>query len=75
MGMVLPTVERLRELLFEDGRGRVSLDGQREDETFVIEHRGRGWLVFFLERGCTRDSRKHRSEDAACRDLLGRLGQ
>ena len=51
----------------------VSLDGEREDETYVLEHRGRGWLVFFLERGRKRDFRKHSSEDAACRDLLGRL--
>jgi hypothetical protein len=53
----------------------VSLDGERIDETYVLEHRGSGWLVFFLERGDKRDFRKHRSEDAACRDLLNRLAR
>jgi hypothetical protein len=51
----------------------VSLDGERADETYVLEHRGAGWLVFFMERGEKRDFRKHNSEDAACRDLLSRL--
>jgi hypothetical protein len=41
----------------------------------VLEHRGAGWLVFFLERGAKRDFRKHRSEDAACRDLLARIAR
>jgi hypothetical protein len=67
------TVGRLRELVLDGDR--VSLDGERVDETFVLEHRGHGWLVFFLERGRKRDFRKYSSEDAACRDLLGRLGR
>jgi len=67
----LLTVDRLREFLLDGDR--VSLDGERGDETYVLEHRGHGWLVFFLERGRKRDFRKHSSEDAACRDLLGRL--
>jgi hypothetical protein len=70
VGEVL-TVDRLRDLLLDGDR--VSLDGERGDETYVLEHRGRGWLVFFLERGRRRDFRKHNSEDAACRDLLLRL--
>jgi hypothetical protein len=65
------TVARLRDLVAS--RDRVSLDGQRTDDTFVLEHRGSGWLVFYLERGRKREFRKHASEDAACRDLLGRL--
>jgi hypothetical protein len=69
------TVSRLAQLLLDDDQDRVSLNGQRRDETFVLEHRGSGWLVFFLERGRKRDFRKHDSEDAACRDLLGRLGR
>ncbi len=69
------TVTRLRELLPADDRSVVSLDGERADETYVLEHRDAGWLVFFLERGRKRDFRKHGSEDAACRDLLGRLGR
>ncbi len=72
VGEVL-TVGRSRELLLDGDR--VSLDGERGDETYVLEHRGGGWLVFLLERGCKRDFRKHSSEDAACRDLLGRLGR
>jgi hypothetical protein len=41
------TVARLRELLLDDERALVSLDGERADETYVLEHRGAGWLVFF----------------------------
>lgn len=74
MAEVSLTVERLRELLLDGDRAMVSLDGERGEETYVLECRGRGWLVFFLERGRKRDFRKHSSEDAACRDLLGRLG-
>lgn len=73
MSEALLTVERLRELLLDEDQNRVSLEGIRDDETFVLEHRGSGWLVFFIERGQKRGLRKHRSEDAACRDLLGRL--
>ena len=67
------TVARLRDLLFDAERALVSLEGERADETYVLEHRGAGWLVFLLERGRKRDFRKHGSEDAACRDLLNRL--
>lgn len=69
------TVESLRDLLADGDRARVSLDGERADETYVLEHRGRGWLVFFLERGRKRDFRKHSTEAEACRDLLRRLGR
>jgi hypothetical protein len=69
------TVARLRDLLLPDDRALVSLDGERTDETYVLEHRGAGWLVYFLERGRKRGFRKHGSEDAACRDLLARLGR
>jgi hypothetical protein len=69
------TVERLRDLLAGDDEVRLSLDGEREDETYVLERRGAGWLVFYLERGRKRDFRKHSSEDAACRDLLARLAR
>lgn len=68
-------MSRLAQLLLDDDQGRVSLSGQRRDETFVLAHRGSGWLVFYLERGRKRDFRKHDSEDAACRDLLSRLGR
>jgi hypothetical protein len=68
------SVERLKDLLTDNDRARVSLDRERADETYVLEHRGRSWLVFFLERGRKRDLRKHDTEDEACRDLLRRLG-
>ena len=67
------TVERVRDLLTGSDRARVSLDGERADETYALEHRGTGWLVFYLERGRKRDFGKHDSKDAACRDLLARL--
>jgi hypothetical protein len=67
---------RLRDVLAAGGcLNLVSLDGERADETYVLEHRGAGWLVFFMERGAKRDFRKHDSEDAACRDLLARLAR
>jgi hypothetical protein len=68
------TVAAVREALAARGRlSLVSLDGERADETYVLERRGQGWLVFFLERGTKREFRKHSDEDAACRDLLARL--
>ena len=70
------TTSRLREILAANGRlDLVSLDGERTDETYVLEHRGAGWLVFLLERGNKKDFRKHSSEDAACRDVLTRLAR
>jgi hypothetical protein len=66
------TIYRLRSLLVDEDR--VSLSGQQADDTFILEHRGAGWLVFYWERGVKRDFRKHTSEDAACRDVLARLG-
>jgi hypothetical protein len=66
------TVARLQELLLADNP--VSLNGRLE-ETFVLEHRGGGWLMFFWERGRKHNFRKHSSEDAACRDLLDRLAR
>lgn len=42
------TTARLRDLLTASGElDLVSLDGERADETYVLEHRGSGWLVFF----------------------------
>jgi hypothetical protein len=73
VGDVPLTVARLREHLLPNERVLVSLDGERAEETYALEHRGAGWLVFFLERGRKRDFRKHASEDAACRDILDRL--
>jgi len=70
------TIARLRDVLAAGGcLVRVSLEGERAEDTFVLEHRGAGWLVFYMERGVKRNFRKHRSEDAACRDLLDRLSR
>ena len=69
------TARRLRELLLDDERALVSLDGERADETYVLEHRGAGWLVFFWERGQKYGFRRHGSEDGACRDLLSRISR
>jgi hypothetical protein len=55
---VLLTVDRLRELLLDDERAMVALDGKRVNGTYVLERRSGGWLVFFLERGRKRDFRK-----------------
>jgi hypothetical protein len=68
------TVSRVRALLRPDNLDLVSLDGQRSDETYVLENRGgTAWLVFYLERGRKLRFRKHALADAACRDLLSRL--
>lgn len=68
---VVMTADRLRDLLAADGGlPLVSLDGERAEGTYVLEHRGSGWLVFFWrERGGKRNFRKHSSEDAACRGI------
>ena len=50
-------------------RASCSFDGQRLDNTFVVEHRGAGWLVFYWERGTKRDFVKHASEAAVCQDV------
>jgi len=75
VGNIPLTVERLQSLLTTDPRSVVSLAGERADETYVLEHRGSGWLVFYQERGSKREFRKHSTENAACRDLLSRLQQ
>lgn len=50
------------------------LYGAHVDDAEVIDHRPEGWVVFHSERGGESSLRKHDSEDAACRDLLARLG-
>jgi len=49
------------------------LFGAHLNDAVVIDHRSRGWVVFYSERGTESDLRPHHSEDAACRDLLARL--
>jgi hypothetical protein len=69
------TVTELRERLDDRHRECFSLDGERRDETLVIEHRGAGWLVFHWERGKKRDFVKHPTEAAACHDAWARHHQ
>lgn len=66
----------LPELIARAGHdgSRVSLYRAHDDDTSVIDNRAAGWVVFYTERGEEFDLRVHDSEDAACRDLLRRLG-
>jgi hypothetical protein len=52
----------------------VSLYGANDHDRVLIDHRANGWAVFYSERGTEYDLQLHESEDAGCRDLLGRLG-
>jgi hypothetical protein len=44
-----------------------------QDQVFVADKWSNRWVVYYIERGVKWDIRKHRTEDAACRDLLSRL--
>src|SRR2546423_24337 len=72
------TVSRLRALLLPSDVDLVSLDGQRADQTCVLEHRGNGWLVFYLERGRKRGFRsmlqRMRPVGIFCPGYLHRIG-
>jgi CYTH domain-containing protein len=50
------------------------LFGAHISDAVVIDHRPEGWVVFHSGRGAESSLRLHHSEDAACRDLLARLG-
>jgi len=69
------TREKLAELLPEKGfrRSGYSLSGAHGEDAFVIDHRGSRWVVFYTERGVESGLIEHKTEDAACRDLLDRL--
>ena len=49
------------------------LYGAHIDDAVVLDHRPDGWVVYYSERGGESTLRRHATEDAACRDLLGRL--
>jgi hypothetical protein len=66
------TLDQLRDRLTDEDRKSFSIDGERQDDTFVVEHRGAGWLVLYWERGTKRDFVKHASEAAACQDVWRR---
>lgn len=72
------TCDRLAALLERQGHpaGRYGIGrrGKYRDQAFVIERWSNRWVVYYIERGSKFDIRKHATEDAACRDLLARLG-
>jgi hypothetical protein len=74
------TRETLRRLLAEEGHDpdTYSLEGRKDrrkylDCDWVLDRWSNRWVVYFTERGSKRDICKYRTEDAACRALLGRL--
>jgi hypothetical protein len=50
------------------------LYGAHINDAVILDHRAVGWVVFYSERGGEFSLRRHGTEDAACRDLLARLG-
>jgi len=46
-----------------------------KQEPLRLEDRWEGyvWVVFYTERGCEINKKSYESEDAACRDILGRI--
>jgi hypothetical protein len=74
------TREILRRLLAEEGHDpdSYSLEGRKDrrkylDAAWVLDRWSNRWVVYFTERGNKSDIRKYRTEDGACRALLGRL--
>lgn len=71
------TYERLAALLASEGYSAESYgigrSGKYRDQAFVTDRWSNRWVVYYTERGGKIDIRKHRTEDAACRDLLTRL--
>jgi len=72
------TCDRLAALLEREGyptdRYGIGRRGKYRDQAFVIDRWSNRWVVYYIERGSKFDIRKHATEDAACRDLLARLG-
>ena len=62
----------LRHLLDAEGidPGAYSLDGGMPSETYVLERRPDGWLVYYSERGVRTAETRFESEDEACGHLL-----
>jgi hypothetical protein len=71
----LITREDLPKLIAAAGKDPafVSLYGAHDNDRIVIDNQPAGWVVFYTERGGEFDIREHRTEDAACRDVLDRL--
>lgn len=71
------TCERLEALLSAQGYPASSYGigrrGKYRDQAFVLDRWSNRWVVYYTERGEKSFIRKYASEDAACRDLLGRL--
>ena len=51
------------------------LEGQAQDDAFVLRREGDGWHVFFAERGLRRDESVHATESGACDDLIERISR
>lgn len=72
------TYESLAALLEHEGyprdRYRFGHRGRQPDQAFVADRWSNRSVVYYTERGQKFDIRKHETEDAACRDLLARLG-
>ncbi len=72
------TCDRLAALLEREGcpadRYGIGRHGKYQDQAFVVERWSNRWVVYYTERGSKSGIRKHQTEDAACRDLLARLG-
>jgi hypothetical protein len=71
------SVERMRAILDAEGYPPstygIGRRAQYLDQAVVIDRWSNRWVVYYTERGTKSDIRKHVTEDAACRDLLGRL--
>lgn len=70
------TREDLPRLITDAGRDVtvVSLYGAHDNEVFVNDNRPSGWVGVYPERGGEFDLQLRASEEAACLDVLARLG-
>jgi hypothetical protein len=50
-----------------------TLDDATRDEAYVLDQRGRQWVVYYSERGLETGLEHFDAEDAACRHLMDLL--
>lgn len=71
------TCDLVRAVLEAEGhpsdRYGIGRQGKYLDQAHVLERWSNRWVVYYTERGTRFEVRRHATEDAACRDLLGRL--
>ena len=48
-------------------------DSSRQDDHICVERRGKGWRVFYTERGIERDEATFGVREGAYREVVGRL--